>query len=331
MTTAPHGRGRLIAAAVAGAILALSPAAEAADGDVLRVGAVSLRPFGKANISVAFLERMRELGYQQDRNFRFEFIQVPDRGDYHRAYRELVGRKVDILVAGGPEIALKAAVAASDKLPIVMVASDYDPLARGYVQRLSRPGGNVTGVFFQQIALTKKRLQILKEALPGVGAITVFWDRNSADQWKGVKAAARALGYAVHGVEFSERPYEYDRAFARVPAASRGALMILASPVFSLPVRERLPEFALAHKIPTMFHVSFYPRAGGLMSYGVSFTNLFKRAADYVDKIARGARPGDMPVEQPTTFELVVNLKTAERLGVSLPQSILLRADEVIE
>jgi putative ABC transport system substrate-binding protein len=189
----------------------------------------------------------------------------------------------------------------------------------------------VTGVFFRQIALTHKRLQILKETLPGVKALTVFWDRNSADQWKGMQPAASTLGYAIHGVELSDRPYDYDQAIMKAPPEYRGALMVLASPVFSLPSRQALPDFALRRKIPTMFHVSFYPPVGGLISYGVSFTRMFRRAADYVDKIARGTPPGNIPVEQPDKFELVVNLKTARAVGISLPQSILLRADEVIE
>jgi len=321
----------MLIAIVAGGLSAFAPICEAREARPLSVGAVSLRPFGKANISVGFLQRLNELGYKRGRNLQFEFIQVGDRSQYGRAYRELVARKVDILAAGGPEFALKAAVAATRKLPIVMIASDYDPLQRGYVASLSRPGGNVTGVFFQQITLTKKRLQLMREAFPDVGAATVFWDRISADQWNGAQNAARTLGYAIHGVELRGRPYDYERAFAGVPAKYRGALMVLASPVFSLPRRRVLTEFALKHRIPAMFHVSFYPAEGGLMSYGVSFTQLFRRAADYVDKIARGAKPANLPVEQPSKFELVINLKTAAALGVRIPPSFLLRADRVIE
>lgn len=304
----------------------------ASDAKTLKLGAVSLRPFGKANISVAFLERMRELGYEQGRNFVFEFIQVPNRAAYGKAYRELVRRKVDILAAGGPEIALKAAVAAAaGTLPVLMIAVDYDPLARGYVASLARPGGNVTGVFFRQVALTRKRLQLLKEVIPRTNSITVFWDRNSADQWKAMQATAASLGYRVHSVEFRRQPYDLEGAFATVPADYRGALMVLASPLFSLPSRSSLPNFALRHRLPSVYWVSFYPEAGGLMSYGVSFTRLFRRAADIAHRIAQGAKPADLPIEQPTEYELVVNLRTAKALGVTIPASILLRADEVIE
>jgi len=314
-----------------GVLLAFPPMSEARESKPLSVGAVSLRPFGKANISVAFLQRMEELGYRRGRNFRFEFIQLADRSEYGRAYRELVARNVDILAAGGPEFALKAAMAATRNLPIVMIASDYDPFERGYVASLARPGGNVTGIFFQQIALTKKRLQLMKEAFPHVQAVTVFWDRISADQWKGAQLAAEELRFNVHGVELREQPYDYGRALADVAPRFRGALMVLASPVFSLPRRSVLPEVALRYRIPTMFHVSFYPEVGGLMSYGVSFTKLFRRAADYVDKIARGTKPANLPIERSDEFELVVNLKTAQALGVRIPPSVLLRADRVIE
>lgn len=312
------------------AILGSAHPAVARDAKMLRVGLVSFQTT-ESPIYVAFLKRMSELGYDRGRNFTLVFVQAPNIAGYERAYREVAARKVDILLASGPEIGLKSALAAAGQLPIVMIAVDYDPLARGYVPSLARPGGNVTGLFFQQIALTKKRLQLMKETFPDVKATTVFWDRISADQWKGAQTAANALGLRVHGVELREPPYDFDRAFAAVAPAYRGALMVLASPIFTVPARRRLPDFALRHRMPTMFFTSSYVKAGGLMSYGVSFTKLFRRAADYVDKIAKGAKPADLPIEQPTKFELVVNLKTATALGITIPPSILLRADEVIE
>ena len=324
-------RSALLTVAVIAALLTSSLAAVAQDAKMLRVGAVSLRPRAVAWISETFLKRMAELGYEQGRNFSFEFVRAPNIAGYGSAYRELVARKVDILLAGGGEFALKAAIAAARNLPIVMIAVDYDPLARGYVRSLSQPGGNVTGLFFQQIALTKKRLQLMQETLPDVKAATVFWDRISADQWKGAQTAADALGYPIQGVELGKRPYDFDHALAQVAPEHLGALMVLASPIFSLPLRRSLPDFARRHRIPAMYFTSSYVKAGGLISYGVSFKELFRRAADYVDKIAKGAKPADLPIEQPTKFELVVNLKTAKALGISIPPSILLRANEVIE
>lgn len=323
-------RSTLLVVAVIVALLAFPLIGAARDAKMLSVGMVSLGPLVSPT-RTAFLSRMTELGYEQGRNFTFEFVRAPNRAAYGRAYREIVARKVDILIAGGPEIAIKSALPAAGDLPIVMVAVDYDPLAGGYVKSLARPGGNVTGVSFQQITLTKKRLQLMKESFPDVKSATVFWDWVSADQWKAVRTTAAALGYPVQGVELSKRPYDFDRAFAQVAPAYRGALMVLASPIFRFPERRILPDFAIRNRLPTMFFNNWYVRAGGLMSYGVSFARLFRRAADYVDRIARGAKPADLPIEQPTKFELVVNLKTAKALGITIPPSILLRADKVIE
>jgi putative ABC transport system substrate-binding protein len=316
--------------AIIAAHLSLPLIAPTIEAKPLRVGDVSLGPITLPT-RAAFLGRMAELGYEQGRNFSFEYIQVQNRAAFASAYRELVNRKVDILIAAGHEVGLKSALATAGNLPIVMVAIDYDPLARGYVRSLARSGSNVTGVFFQQITLTKKRLQIMKDAFPDAKAATVIWDWASADQWKVAQTAAVEIGFPVHGVEFRDRPYDYDSAFAQVANKYRGALLVPASPIWKFPARRIVPDFALRHRIQAMYFSSSYVRAGGLMSYGVSFPRLFRRAADYVDKIAKGAKPEDLPIEQPTEFELVVNLKTAKALGITFPPSILLRADKVIE
>lgn len=323
-------RSALFLVVVTAALITVPQFAVARDAKTLRIGAAALSPL-KSQTRVAFLKRMSELGYEQGRNFAFEFVRAQNSAGFVRAYRELVTRKVDLLLACGQEICLKSALAAAGNLPIVMVAVDYDPIARGYVQSLARPGTNVTGVTFRQITLTKKRLQLMKEAFPDRKAMSVFWDWVSADQWRAVQTAAVALGYAVQGIELHKRPYDFDRAFAQVTKEHRGALMVLASPIFKFPERRRLPDFALRQRIPTMFFDSSYVKAGGLMSYGVSFEKLFRRAADYADKIAKGAKPADLPIEQASQFELVINLKTAEALGITIPRALLLRADEVIE
>jgi len=326
-------RLRYISVFMASIAVALMPLlAKADDQKILRVGAVSLRPFGQANISDAFLQRLNELGYVQGKNFDFKFIQVANRGDYEAAYRDMVASGIDILAAGGPEFALKGAVdAAQGNIPVVMIATDYDPLERGYVASLAEPGGNVTGVFFRQVALTEKRLEIMREAFMPANGVTIFWDRNSADQWERAQSAAAKIGIPIHGVELRDRPYDYDKAIEDAPLEYRGGLMVLASPIFSLPTRETLTEFASRHRLPTIYHNRFFPDAGGLMSYGVSFTKLFRRAADFVDKISKGANPMSLPVEQPSSYELVVNLEAAAELDLEIQESILLRADDVIE
>jgi len=211
-----------------------------------------------------------------------------------------------------------------------MVANDYDPLARGYVASLARPGGNVTGVFLQQIELTPKRLDLLTQTIPELARVVVLWDRFSADQFEAAREAARSLKIPLHGIECTDPPYDYERALAGVEGGHRDALSQMTSPVFFVD-RQRLVAMALDHRLPSIFAFRQWVDEGGLMSYGASLTDMGRLAADYIDRIAKGAKPADLPVEQPTKFELVVNLKTAKALGLTVQPSILARADEVIE
>jgi len=303
--------------------------ARAQSGGTLHVGMVAAQPRSSPPYE-AFLQRLAELGYQQGRNFTFEFIQATNTEDYAQGNRELVLRSVSILMAAGTEIALKSALAATDTLPIVMLAIDYDPIALGYVTSLARPTGNVTGIFFQQIELATKRLQVVTEAFPDLRAATVFWDESSADQWGAAQSTASALGLRLFGSKLHEQPYDYEQAFAQAPSDHRGWLFVMTSPFFFRD-RARLAEFALRHRMPSVFAFREWVDAGGLLSYGPSITGMYRRAADYVGRIAGGAKPSDLPIEQPTKFEFVLNLKTAKAIGLALPTVLLLRADEVIE
>jgi putative tryptophan/tyrosine transport system substrate-binding protein len=212
----------------------------------------------------------------------------------------------------------------------VMIAIDYDPLARGYVTSLARPSGNVTGVVFQQIELAAKRIQLIKDGFPDRPAATMFWDKVSADQWDAARSTAARLGLRLSGIELRESPYDYEAALDQAPLDHRGMLIVPTSPSFFRD-RARLADFALQHRIPSMFVFREWVDAGGLLCYGPSITTLFGRVAEFVDRIARGAQPADLPIEQPTKFEMVVNLKTAKAIDIELPTAILLRADEVIE
>ena len=250
--------------------------------------------------------------------------------DYETGYRTLAAREPDIVLATGVEIALKSALAATRTLPIVMIAIDYDPFARGYVTSLARPSGNVTGVFFQQIELAAKRIQLVKDTFPDVPGATMFWDRSSADQWKAAQNAAATLGLRLYGIELREPPYDYERALREAPPDHRG-IVIVGTSAFFFRDRERIADFAVRHRIASVFVFREWVEAGGLLSYGPSITAQFVRVAEFVDRIARGAKPADLPIEQPTKFELVVNLKTAGAIGIEPSTAILLRADEVIE
>jgi putative ABC transport system substrate-binding protein len=297
---------------------------------MLRLGIVTLVPRITPNW-VGFEQRLRELGYVDGQNLAIEFIRPTGLADsISEAMTELIGRNVDIIIAAGNELTPKAALAATKLLPIVMIAVDYDPLALGYVASLSRPGGNLTGLFYQQIDLTLKRMQLMKEAVPNVPKMTVFWDRSSASQWQAAQRAAPTLGLQLAGVELSEQPYDYDRAFAKAPTEHHGALVAMMSPIF-FNDRVRLVDLTLRHRLPSMFGLREFAESGALVSYGPNNVALFRRAGDYVDRIAKGTKPADLPVEQPTKFEMIVNLKTAKAFGLEIPTALLLRADEVIE
>jgi ABC-type uncharacterized transport system substrate-binding protein len=296
----------------------------------LRVGIVS----GQTRTAphwVAFAQRLRERGYREGENLVVEFLDAHSETDLiQEAMKELVRRKVDVIIATGNEVVLKSAIASTTTLPIVMVAIDYDPLERGYIETLARPGGNITGVYFQQIELAAKRLDLMRQAFAGLSAATVFWDPLSADQWHAVERAGAKLNLRLTGVELRQQPYDYEQALSRSPPDARDLLMAMSSPIFFRD-RARLADFALRRRMPSIFALREWVDAGGLISYGPSISGMLQRAADYVDRIARGAKPSDLPVEQPTKFELVINLKTAKALGVDLPPTLLARADEMIE
>jgi putative ABC transport system substrate-binding protein len=225
---------------------------------------------------------------------------------------------------------MAAVVAAAPNMPVVMIAVDYDPLTFGYIESLARPGRQATGLYLQQIDLAKKRVELLTQALPNVHAATVFWDSASEDQWKATSSAAPEFGLRLADVQLRDQPYDYDKALAEAPSDSRSVVFLPTSPVFYRD-RQQLAEFAVRHKVATVFGLREWVDAGGLFSYGVNFPAIFRRAAEFVDMIVKGAKPGNLPVEQPTKFELVLNLKTANAIGITISPPILVRADEVIE
>jgi ABC-type uncharacterized transport system substrate-binding protein len=298
---------------------------------VMRVGTIFPVPRSRPQWQ-ALEHRLADLGYRDGANYIMDYVKISrvSEADYKAEYLKLMARNADIIVAGGPEISLRAAIATVGSRPIVMVAIDYDPLDRGYVESLARPGGNVTGVFLQQIELAQKRVQVLLEAFPDIRAATVFWDAVSTDQWKATQLAAQKLGLKLASTEFRNQPYDYESAVAQVPPEHRDALIVMTSPTL-VSDRSQLSKFAIKHRMRSMGVAREYADAGFLLTYGANFTEMYARAADYIDRIAKGTRPADLPIEQPTKFELVVNLKTAKALGISLSPSLIARADEAIE
>lgn len=278
----------------------------------------------------AFDGRLRELGYIEGQNLVTDYLNPEKQTEGALgAIKELISRKVDIIVAPY-ESTVNAAITASDTMPVVMIATEYDPLARGYVKSLARPGGRVTGVFLQQIELASKRLQLLKDHLPRFEAATMFWDAPSEYQWQAASSIATSVGLRLAGAELLKQPYDYESALASVPPDHRSTLIIPIAPAFYRD-REHLAEFCVRHRIASMSAVREFADAGGLISYGPDFPAIFRRVADYVDKIAKGARAADLPVEQPTKFELVVNVKTAKAIGFDIPDKLLALADAVVD
>jgi ABC-type uncharacterized transport system substrate-binding protein len=311
--------------------LFLAPLAAQAQGvgKGFRVGVLFPLAPGEPTVQ-AFQQRLQELGYVEGQNLALkvrgaegQFERFPDLA------AELVQLHVDVIVAVGPEAALRAARGATATIPIVMIARDYDPIARGYVAGLARPGGNITGLVQQRLELTAKQLELLKEALPTVTRVAVLWDEASADQRRAAEVAARWSGVELQAVELRQPPDEFARAFAAAVQGQAEALLVLTSPIF-WQQREHLLDLVTKSRLPTMFGIAEFARLGGLMGYDVNNIELWRHAADYVDKILKGAKPADLPVEQPTKFELVINLKTAKALGLTIPPHLLVLADEVI-
>jgi putative ABC transport system substrate-binding protein len=320
-----------LAAMLALAVLVASLAANAQPpGKVFRVGVLLPASFGLP-IHQVFTQRLQELGYVEGQNLALE-VRAAE-GHFERLpglAAELVRLNVDVIVASGPEATLRAARGTTETIPIVMRARDYDPMALGYVVGLARPGGNITGVVQQRLEVTAKQLELLKEALPTVTRVALLWDAASADQRRAAEAAARALGIQLQPLELHQPPYEFAGAFAAAAQGQAEALLVLNFPLLLMP-REQIADLVTKSRLPTMSGNSDITRAGGLMSYDVDNVDTWRRVADYVDKILKGTKPADLPVEQPTKFELVLNLKTAKALGITFPPTLLVLADEVIQ
>ncbi len=279
----------------------------------------------------AFQQGMRELGYVEGRNLSIEPRWAGDQYDRYRALaEELVRLKVDVIVTLGGA-ATQAAQQTTRTIPIVMSIAT-DPLGSGLVSSLAHPGGNITGTSMMAPDLVPKQLQLLKELVPKVSEVALLWNPanpGSAAQVREAEGVARALKVRLHTLEARD-PREIDRAFVAMTRQQVGALVVLADAVF-INRRRQIVDFAANSRLPAVYGMSDYADVGGLIVYGASLVVMHRRAATYVDKILKGTKPGDLPVEQPTKFELVINLKTAKALGLTIPPSLLQRADEVIQ
>jgi putative ABC transport system substrate-binding protein len=321
------------------ALLALGVAPLATEAQqparVARIGYLSPNLASGPRLLNAFLRGLRDLGYVEGGNVVIEYRDAEGKLERIPALAaELVALKVDVILAEGGTLGPRVAMQATRTIPIVF-AGVGDPVGSGLVTSLARPGGNVTGLSTLNAELVGKRLELLKQAVPGVDRVAVLrqpralGERTAMDMLKAADVAARALGVQPQFIE-AQGPDDFARAFADMTRARAGALTVLPSAMF-LREHSRLADLAAKNRLPAVYVSREFVDAGGLMSYGANQSDLFRRAATYVDKILKGAKPGDLPVEQPTKFELVINLKTAKALGLTIPQSVLAHADETIQ
>ncbi len=325
---------RTFLGALASGVLAAPLAVEAQQaGKVPRIGFLSVTsPSDRPPLLDAFRQGLRELGWVEGQNIVIDYRYAEDQVDRLPGLAaELVRLKVDLIVSWGTQ-GVTAAKNATETIPIVMIAV-RDPVGTGLIASLVRPGGNVTGVSgYAGLEIVAKQLGLLKETIPKIRRVAIL--SNPANAYhqlaiREVNVAARSLGVQLQLLE-ARGPNEFDGAFAAMAKERVGALLVLSDAMLNSH-RVRLADLAARSRLPAAYGVRESVEAGGLMSYGPSFLDLFRRAATYVDKILKGARPGDLPVEQPTKFELVINLKTAKALGLTIPPSLLQRADQVIE
>jgi putative ABC transport system substrate-binding protein len=325
-------RDFLIAAAGAWPALAWAGAVRAqAPENIRRIGL--LTPYSLSDTALwhqAFRLGLRDLGWVEGRDITFEYRYAEGRNDrLPELAADLVRLKVDVIVTTVGTDAL-AAEKVTRAIPIVMAAAG-DPVALGLVESLARPGGNVTGLAGMS-ELVGKRLELLKEIVPKLSRVAVLWNPQSAVAtlyWKEIQLPAQQLGIELHSLEV-RNPNDFDKAFEAATKARVGGLFVIQDPLIVANLK-RIVGLAAKSRLPSIYHLSEFADSGGLASYGIDRADMFRRAATYVDKILKGAKPGDLPIDRATKFELVVNLKTAKAIGLTIPREFLLRADKVIE
>ncbi len=327
-----RGTAASLAAALAFALcMAIGVAHAQPTPKVVRIGVLAGGGSGFRAGYEPFRRRLRELGYVEGSDLALHVRNAEGRPErYATLAAELAELKVDVIVVQG-NAALVALRKATQTIPIVM-AMIGDPVGAGFVSSLAKPGGNITGLSNMAEGISEKWVELLKQAAPETARLGVFWDPKNAahaTMWMAIQDACRTLGVGA-AVWDARKPETINQAFFAMAADNVGAVIVLPDPAFGANLRQ-IAGLAAKHRMPAVYGFREFPLAGGLMSYGPSIADNWQRAADYADKLIKGAKPADLPVGQPLTFELVVNRKAATALGLTLPRSFLLRADEVIE
>ncbi len=303
---------------------------------VPRIGYLASRdPATESTRSEPVRLALRELGYIEGKNVVIDYRYAEGKRDrYPELLAELVRLKVDVIVAAGGEPTVRAAIKATKTIPIVMTGGGADPVEAGYIKSLARPGGNVTGITNLGLELGGKRLELLKEALPKVARVAVLYDPAAGSDF--LREVNEDLPIAAHGLGLDIRSWEaravgdFERIFAALNKERPDGLYVTGSLLFHTN-RKRIVEFALQSRLPSVYSRREYVDEGGLIYYGADLADSYRRVAYYVDKILKGTKPADLPVEQPAKFELAINLKTAKQIGLTIPQKVLSRADKVIK
>jgi putative tryptophan/tyrosine transport system substrate-binding protein len=314
-------------------LLALCSPVEAQESKLPRIGYVSGRgdPSTPGSSIAVFRQGLRDLGYTEGKNVLIEYRSAEGKLDQVPSFvAELVQLKVDVLVSGNLP-AIRAAKEATKTIPIVMILA-VDPVTTGVIDSLARPGGNITGLARLRRDLSGKRLELLMEVIPRIARVGVLWDTNApgpAIAFKEYEAAARSLKIQLQSLEVRGPNPDLEGAFQAAPKGRANGLITIANPVLTR-YQKQITEFTIKNRMTSMCETSRYVEAGCLMSYSASEPESYRRAAYYVDKILKGAKPAELPVEQPTKFELVINLKTAKQIGLTIPPNVLARADKVI-
>jgi putative ABC transport system substrate-binding protein len=308
-------------------LLATVHLADAQQAKVPRIGWLMVN---SSQRSEAFRQGLRELGYVEGKNIVIEMRNVESKVDrLPELAAELVRLRVDLIVALEPPATL-AAKDATKTIPIVMRSTD-DPVEAGFVASLARPSGNITGVSSVSSELYGKRLELLKEVIPRLSRVAVLWNPDfpaAPVNFKEMETAAKPFGLHLQSME-AQRPGDFASAFKTATAKHAQAVITLRNPLI-VSERKRIVDLAIKSRLPVIYDDRDFVEAGGLMSYGTNLVDLYRRAATYVDKILKGAKPADLPVEQPTKFELIINLKAAQQIGLTIPPNVLARADRVI-
>jgi len=299
---------------------------------VIRIGILgpSLNSVATAANYKAFVAELGQHGFKEGQNLVIEYRRVDDSRGPFVAAGELMRLQVDLIVADGPEVALQAVIGASRSIPIVIQAVNYDPIERGYIDNLARPGGNITGFFYRQPELAQKQVELLTQAFPQKTLLGILWDEQSDDQFNAAEAAAKSIKLNIRPQKLTKAPHDFAAAFRALAQDGAQMVLVLSSPFFT-EFRPQIADAAIQHRLPTMFIFKSYVEVGGLMSYGVDRTEMSRRTGEYVSRILSGSKPADLPVERATKFELVINLKTAKAIGIEFSTAILVRADQVIE